>query len=304
MRLLPVAIIFCATLFAQAPQAAPQSEPSDAVKAARKLHNEGKYDEAIAAFKKIVEDGGTGAWEGHLGIGVALDLKGDYSEARKHIQMAIDTAPADSQPQALRAMAMSYAFTRDTKNAELFEKQVFDYRLGKNDLPGAAEVANELARVLLESGDVNGAEKWYKTGYETIKKKTDLEAKEKDLWDFRWHSALARIAARRGKKAEAKQHADAAKATFEKGIDPAQAVYVPYVYGYAAFYAGDYKNAITQFSKANQNDPFNLVMIAQAYEKTGNKAKAREYYQKVMQSSAHNPTNAYARPIAKEKLKS
>ena len=39
-------------------------------------------------------------------------------------------------------------------------------------------------------------------------------------------------------------------------------------------------------------------------EKTGNKAKAREYYQKVMQSSAHNPTNAYARPIAKEKLKS
>jgi tetratricopeptide (TPR) repeat protein len=304
MRWLVLALICCATLFAQTPQAAPQSEPSEAVKAARKLHSEGKYDEAIAAFKKIADEGGAGAWEGHLGMGIALDLKGDYTEARKHIQAAIDTAPADSQQQALRAMGMSYGFTRDTKNAELFGKQVFDYRVGKNDLAGAAEAANELARVLLESGDVNGAEKWYKTGYETIKKSTDLDAKEKDLWEFRWHSALARIAARRGKKAEAKQHADAAKATFDRGIDPSQAVYVPYVYGYTAFYAGDYKNAITQFSKANQNDPFNLVMIAQAYEKTGNKAKAREYYQKVMQSSAHNPTNAYARPIAKEKLKS
>jgi tetratricopeptide (TPR) repeat protein len=304
MRWLVLAVITCATLFAQTLQAAPQSEPSNAAKGARKLHSEGKYDEAIAAFKKIADDGGAGAWEGHLGVGVALDLKGEYTEARKHIQAAIDTAPADSQPQALRAMAMSYAFTRDSKNAELFEKQVFDYRLSKNDLAGAAEVANELARVLLESGDVNAAEKWYKTGYETIKKSTDLEAKDKDLWDFRWHSALARIAARRGKKTEAKQHADAGKAVIDKGTNPDQAPYVPYVYGYTAFYAGDYTNAIAQFLKANQNDPFNLVMIAQAYEKKGNRAKAREYYQKVLQSSAHNPTNAYARPIAKEKLKS
>jgi hypothetical protein len=45
-------------------------------------------------------------------------------------------------------------------------------------------------------------------------------------------------------------------------------------------------------------------MIAQAYDKMGDKAKAKEYYEKVLPSNAHNPTNAYARPIAQKKLKS
>jgi tetratricopeptide (TPR) repeat protein len=41
---------------------------------------------------------------------------------------------------------------------------------------------------------------------------------------------------------------------------------------------------------------------AQAYEKQGDKAKADELYRKVLTSNAHNPTNAYARPFAKQKL--
>jgi tetratricopeptide (TPR) repeat protein len=201
-------------------------------------------------------------------------------------------------------MAMSYAFDRKPKEIERYQKQVFDYRMGKNDLQGAAEIANEAARMLLESGDVNGAEKWYRLGHETILKKTDLAEKDKDLWEFRWHSAEARIAARRGNNADAMKHADAGKAVIDKGTNPEQAQYVPYVYGYNAFYAGDYKRAIDEFSKTNQNDPFNLVMIAQAYEKLGDKGKAKGYYEKVLASNAHNPTNAYARPIAKQKLKS
>lgn len=289
--------------FAQGvPQAAaPASPSSNAIKDARKLQSDGKYDEAIAAFEKIAKSDPKN-WEAHAGIGNALDLKGDYAEARKHFAEAEKLAPAEAKPQVWRAMAMSYAFTRDTKNAEKYEKQIFDARMTKNDLQGAAEIANELARVLLESGDVDGAAKWYQNGHDTILKKTDLTQKDKDLWEFRWHSAEARVAARQGKKDEAKQHADAAKAAFDKGIDPGQAVYVPYIYGYVAFYAGDYKTAIDQFLKTNQNDPFNQAMLAQAYEKTGEKNKAQEAWKKVMESSGHNPTNADARPLAKKAL--
>ena len=113
-----------------------------------------------------------------------------------------------------------------------------------------------------------------------------------------------RVAARRGNKAEAQKHADAGKALIDKGTNPEQAQYVPYVYGYNAFYAAEYKTAVDEFSKSNPNDPFNLVMIAQAYDKMGDKVKAKEYYEKVLKSSLHNPTNAYARPIAQKKLKS
>jgi tetratricopeptide (TPR) repeat protein len=199
-------------------------------------------------------------------------------------------------------MAMSYGFSRDAKDAEKYGKQVFDYRIAKDDLPAAAEAANELARVLLESGDVDGAEKWYRVGHESALKKSDLSAKDRDLWDFRWEHAQARIAARRGDKTAAQQHVTAAKAILDKGTNPEQAPFFPYLTGYVAFYTGDYKTAIADFSRANQNDPFIIVMLAQAYEKSGDKAKANECYQKVLQSSGHNPTNAYARPIAQQKL--
>jgi tetratricopeptide (TPR) repeat protein len=300
LRLSSVVLVLSAVIFAQAPQSAPA--PSDAIKAARKLQSDGKFDEAIAAYQKIVSSKAPDSWEAHLGIGTALDLKGDYAGAREHIQQAIDAAPADSKPQAWRAMAMSYGFSRDAKDVEKYGKQVFDYRISKNDLTAAAEAANEMARVMLESGDIDGAEKWYRTGHETALKKADLPAKDRDLWDFRWEHAQARLAARRGDKAAAQQHVTAAKAILDKGTNPEQAPFFPYLTGYVAYYAGDYKTAIADFSRANQNDPFNVVMLAQAYEKTGDKAKANEYYQKTLQSTAHNPTNAYARPVAQEKL--
>ena len=34
----------------------------------------------------------------------------------------------------------------------------------------------------------------------------------------------------------------------------------------------------------------------------GDKPQAMQYYQRVLASGAHNPTNAFARPIAKQKL--
>jgi Tfp pilus assembly protein PilF len=42
-------------------------------------------------------------------------------------------------------------------------------------------------------------------------------------------------------------------------------------------------------------------MIAQTYEKLGEKAQALEFYRKALGSNAHNPPNAYARPLAKKK---
>jgi hypothetical protein len=42
--------------------------------------------------------------------------------------------------------------------------------------------------------------------------------------------------------------------------------------------------------------------MAQSYEKLGNQAQAMEYYKKALASNAHNPTGAYARPLAKQKL--
>src|ERR1700730_15268939 len=139
--------------------------PAELVKQGEKLNSEGKQDEALALYGKALEQS-PNLYEAHLDAGVALDLKGEYQEARKHFAKAIEVAPADVKPHALRAMAMSYAFEGNAREAERFEQQVFVARLANRDFTGAAGIANELARIYLESGDTENGYKWYKVGYE------------------------------------------------------------------------------------------------------------------------------------------
>jgi len=295
-----LAISICIAFFQSA--AAAQSDEV-LIKQGQKLNSEGKQDEALKLYQQVLQKS-PNSYQAHLESGIALDLKGDYSAAREHLKKAIDGASPDQKNRALRVMAFSYAFESNSREAEKYEKQAFDSMLSKSDFEGAAGVANELARIDLESGDVDGSAKWYKIGYDTAMRKTDMQEADKNLWAFRYAHAQARIAARRGRRDEAQKQIAAAKAALDKAQNPDQAIFFPYLTGYVAFYGGDYKTAITDLSKANQDDPFILVLLAQSYEKTGDSQRAREYYEKVMANDGHGPTNAFARPIARKKLQS
>jgi tetratricopeptide (TPR) repeat protein len=293
-----VVLLLTGALFAAQ---SPAPAAPDLVKQGQKLNSEGKQDDALALYRQALERS-PNLYEAHLDSGIALDLKGNYSEARQHLAKALEVAPADSKQQALRAMAMSYAFEGNAGEAAKFEQQVFDARLLAHDFTGAAEIANELARIYLQSGDTSAAFKWYQSGYETAQRKPDLTSADKNLWLFRWENAQARIAARTGKPEEAIQHMAAAKAALENANNPDQARFFPYLAGYVAFYVGDYKNAIANLQKADQNDPMILALLGEAYEKSGNATQSMDYYRKVLASNAHNPANAFARPLARKKL--
>ena len=282
-------------------QATPSDDVQALIKQGQKLNSEGKHDQALDLYKQVLAKS-PDSYQAHLESGIALDLKGDYADARKQLKAAIDAAPADQKNRAMRMMAVSYAFESSSGEAEKYEKPVFDALIAKPDFEAAAGVANELARIKLESGDIDGAERWYKTGYETAMRKPDMKDSDKNLWEFRWAHAKARIAARRGQREEAQRQVAAAKAALEKANNPDQAAFLPYLIGYVAFYGSDYVAAITELGKANQDDPFIIVLLAQSYEKTGDAARAKEYYSKVMANNSHGPTNAFARPIARKKL--
>lgn len=285
----------CALCASQAPQ------PADLLKQGQKLNSEGKQDDALALYRQALEMS-PNLYEAHLDSGIALDLKGNYTEARQHLAKALEVAPAESKQQALRATAISYAFEGNSGEAAKFEQQVFDARMFAKDFIGAAEIANELARIYLESGDTANAYKWYQSGYETVQHKPDLTIADKNLWLFRWENAQARVAVRSGKTDEAQQHIVAAKAALDKANNPDQARFFPYLTGYVAFYTGDYKTAIADLQKADQHDPLILALLAESYEKSGDSSQAADFYRKVLAVSTHNPTNAFARPLAKKKL--
>ncbi len=280
------------------------SKASDAlelVKQGQKLNSEGKQEEALALYNQALQLS-PDLYQAQLASGMALDLEGKYQQARTHLAKAIAAATPEQKIQALRTMAVSYAFSRDAGEAAKYEQQAFDAQYAEKKFDDAAGTANELARIYLESGDVDNAFQWYQTGHLTALLKPNMTAAEKDLWEFRWESAMARIRARQDRKEEAQKRLAAAKAILDKGTNPDQARFYPYIAGYVAFYGGDYKTAIAELQKGDQKDPFVLNLLAQAYEKSGDGEKATEYYKQILTINSHSPGNAFARPLAQRKV--
>jgi hypothetical protein len=67
-------------------------------------------------------------------------------------------------------------------------------------------------------------------------------------------------------------------------------------------YAKNYAKAIQELQQANLEDPFVASLLARAYEGAGQAEKAREQWEAVRKSTAHNIQNAFARPMALKKL--
>ena len=287
----------------QASQASGKTDDAlELVKQGQKLNSEGKQDEALALYDRALQLS-PNLFQADLAGGMALDLEGKYQQARQHLAKAIEEAPPASKVQALRTMAVSYAFERNADEAAKYERQAFDAQYSAKQLADAAGTADELARIYLESGDADNAFQWYQSGHLTALRQPNMSPAEKDLWEFRWESALARIRVRQpGRGEEAKKHLAAAKAILDKGDNSDQVRFYPYLSGYVAFYLGDYKTAIAELQKGDQHDPFVLSLLAQAYEKSGDRTQALDYYRKVLTINTHGPTNAFARPLAKEKV--
>ncbi len=286
-------------LFAQTP--AQQQQP-EFVKQAQQLMREGKPEAALAVYRQTLQTSPNSV-PANIGAGGVLDLMGRGDEARKYFVKAIEAADTpEGKARARRAMAMSYAFEGNCGKTIEYEQQVFDFYASKNNFFQQGEIADEAARVCLDSGDLDAANKWYKTGHDTGLEERDIKPVRRDLWDFRWEHAQARIAARRGERAEAQKHVAAAKAVLDKGAIPEQVQFFPYLKGYVAFYAGDYKSALEELKQANQNDPFIQCMVGQTYEKLGDKDRAADCYRKALAATFHSPPAAYAVPFARKKL--
>lgn len=294
-------LISAACLFAQPPQGGPQPE---FIRQGQQLAREGKLEEALAVYLKEIE-ASPNSLAAHNAAGVVLDLMGRGAEARKHFAKAIEIAPTpQAKANAQRQMAMSYAFENDCQNTVKYEQQVIDYHVTQKDFYQQGEMANEAARVCIEAGDFNTAEKWYKIGTEVGLKEPNISPDRVALWNFRLAHAQARLAARRNQKAAAQKYVAEAKSILDKNPEMAkqQAIFYPYLTGYVAYYTGDYKTALTEFLQANQNDAFIQTLIGQTYEKLGQQDKAIEYYRKASQVTSHNPPAAYARPFTRKKL--
>jgi tetratricopeptide (TPR) repeat protein len=301
-RVFLVALAFLAPLLAQIPDS--QQQQPEFIKQGQQLMHEGKFDDALALYRQTVQLSPNSV-AANIAAGGVLDLMGQGEDARKYFAKAIQVADTpENKEMAQRAKAMSYAFEGNCEKTVQYEQQVFNFYGSVKNFFQQGEIADEAARVCIDSGDLDTAHHWYQLGHDTGMQEPDIKPARQDLWEFRWEHAQARIAARRGDQPGAQKHVAAAKSVLDKGTNPEQAQFFPYLKGYVEFYGGDYKTALDDLLMANQNDPFIQCMIGQTYEKLGDNDKALEYYRKASAAISHNPTAAYAVPFAKKRIAS
>lgn len=246
-----------------------------------------------------------------------LDAQGETAQARVIFQRLIDSAPDPAaKAAAQRAMAMSFAFDGDCASTVRYEEMVIAYWVTReqaepqNAFYQEGEMANEAARVCIDAGDLDTAERYYRRGSDLGLKEPEPRTHPKSLWEFRLTHALARLAARRGNTAEA--HRQLAEARRILDADPAMAAqqerFFPYLAGYVALYTNELETAEAELSKAlamegNRNDPFFHCLLAMTYEKMGNAYKAKSLYLRAYELAAgHNPPAAFTRPYARRKI--
>lgn len=276
--------------------AAFQSDPG--IAGGPQLIHEGKLQEAFEVYRLAVEATPKSV-AANNGAGVVLDLLGRFAEARKYFDQAIRAARTPTEKaQAHRAMAVSFGFAHDCRGAEKADREAYDYFLAAPDFYSAGEVADEIGRLCLDAGDLDTAYAWYRKGHDAGLQEANIPQNREDLWEFRWAHARARIAVRRGKVEEARKYVAAARAALDKGAAPEQQIYLPYMTGYVAFYAGEYAQALADLQNAVPTDPFIQCLMAQTYEKLGDRGKALEYYTRAANATAHSVPAAFARPFA------
>lgn len=271
----------------------------------------------LASLLHAQGGGGGGAQPSPTRQASRLDTEGNTTEARVIFQRLIDQAadPA-AKAAAQRAMAMSYGFDGDCANAVKYEEMVIAYWVTReqaepqNAFYQQGEMANEAARVCIDAGDLDTAEKYYRRGSELGLKEPEPKTHPKSLWDYRLAHAEARLAARRGQRAEAERQVKEARRILDS--DPAMAAqqerFFLYLAGYVSLYLNDLPAAEAKLTEAigmqgNRNDPFQHYLLALTYEKMGQPEKAKELYQKAYDlATGHNPPAAFTRPAARKKL--
>ena len=313
MAAVTLALLAAATLVPAALDARQgRGQQSPNLQQATQLMRAGKTAEALAAVRAELKTNPASLQAGNL-----LDTLGATADAKAVFQRAIDAAIDPlSRANAQRAMAMSYAFDGDCASTMKYEQMVMAYWVTReqadpqNAFYQQGEMANEGARVCIDAGDFKTAEQWYRKGAELGLKEPGNQTHPKSLWDFRLAHALARVAARRGDKAEAQQQIAAARKALDG--DPAMAAdqerFFPYLTGYVALYTNDLAAAEADLTKAtttqgNQNDPFMLCLLGMTYDKLGQKDRARAAYEKAYGlATAHNPPAAFVRPFVRKTL--
>jgi tetratricopeptide (TPR) repeat protein len=263
-------------------------------------------DQARAAFEKALA---IGPKTNRARAFIASDdlLHGEYAKARETLLAVEHELPKGTAPFVVRyGIAFSYLYQGQPDPA----LQALQTYLNEYKDSGAAQgfpevfIWNSIARINLENGRLDAAMQAYENGYSSVPG-SNLPEDQKTIWLGRLHHGKCRTLARMGKAEEAWAEAETVRGMIEKGGEQGKQFLPAYHYlaGYLMLEKGDTRQALEHLKQANTPaDPFHTLLLARAYERTGDKDNAKKSYALVVESKNNGLERALAFPEAKQKL--
>ncbi len=236
----------------------------------------GKFDDSITQYRKALAIDPNFV-PSHQGIAAALMYQGKTEEAAAELQKITDRARNDGE----RRTALFAKTVLDVDSGKMdaalaeMDKQ---YALGEktNDLPAMTGDLQFKGNILMEMGRYDEA----KGLFERLLKMTEgstLSQEIKDNAKLFHHYNLARVALGKKDFATAKAEAEEFRKGTEPLKNPAQTRQAHQLAGLIALEEKDYDKAIAELQQANQQNPYDLYALCQAYRGKNDSQKAKEF---------------------------
>lgn len=237
----------------------------------------GKFEESIGAYRKALSIDPLFA-SAMRGVAWNLMYQGKNEQAKSEVKTSLEKArDSGEQRNALFALAL-IAMDEGNLDEALQWMKAEDAIAQKNS--DAASMAADYAvmgAILREAGRHDEALATFKTSLEFIEHSSlDEAVKAAARTAYHYNAASVFLA---GKDiAAAKEQCQLFRAGTEALKNPFQTRRAHELAGMVALAEGQWQKAIDELQSANQQDPYNLFRIGEAFKGMGKNVKAREYF--------------------------
>ncbi len=264
----------------------------------------GKAESSIEQYRKALSVNPNFV-ASHIGIATNLNFLGKHEEARKELERLYEMARNDGERRAaLFATTVSYVDEGNTEDAlKTMKKQ---YAMGEkiNDSAAMAGDLQTMANIYYESGNYSKASDLFQKANQIIQE-SDHKQEIKDNAARILLYNEARVALMMGNLDLARQKAMEFSKAAKKVSNTFQIWLSHQADGMIAMHEKNYDMAIAEFKQANQQNPYVIYQLSQAYSAKGDNENTRAVCEK---AAGHNTLNnmqyAFIRTKAKKMLTS
>lgn len=262
----------------------------------------GKFDDSITQYRKALAVD-PNFINSHQGIAAAQLYKGNADEAAAEVQKITDKARSDAE----RRTAL-LALTAIDIDSGKWDKALAEvdqqYALGEktNDVPAMTGDMQLKGNIMLEMSKYDEAKALFERGLK-MTEASSLSPDIKDNARLFHHYNLSRVALGKKDLATAKTEAEAFRKGSEAAKNPAQSRQAHELIGMIALAEKDYDKALSELQQSNQQNPYDLYRLCQAYQGKGDSSQAKGFCKKAAEFNSLPAVNyAFIRKLAAAKM--